>query len=167
MTVRPRTLLALGATALLMAVLAGTPQPASALSCSAQNPDRCSTCDALRGAYQGEDVSTTKIVRGRSVWTPLYAAYFRDCPDLAQAFLSDGANPAVGGMEGDMLATLISWDRWEVKKRAAWVRMLVRAGARLDSPKITGQTTRERLNDRYGPREDIVTLVNFAEREGG
>lgn len=157
----------LAVAAALIAVLAAEPRPASALSCSAQNPDQCGTCNALRGAYQGADIVNAKVVRGRSVWTPLYAAYFKDCPDLAQAFLSDGANPAVGGMEGDMLATVISWDRWEVNKRAAWVRMLIRAGARLDQPKITGQTTRERLRDRYGPREDIVTLVTFAEREGG
>jgi hypothetical protein len=160
-------LIAPAAAMIALLVLASAPKPAAALSCSIENPDRCGTCNALRGAYAGQDVSATKVVRGRSVWTPLYAAYFRDCPDLAQAYISDGAHPAVGGMEGDLLATVISWDRWEVNKRAAWVRMLVRAGAKLDQPKITGQTTRERLRDRYGPREDIVTLIEFAEREGG
>jgi len=106
-------------------------------------------------------------VRGRSVWTPLYSAYFRDCPELAQSYLSRGARPQVGGMEGDMLATVISWDRWEIPQREQWVRMLINAGARLDEPPITQRTTRERLMQEYGHRQDVLQLISIAEQAGG
>ncbi len=82
-------------------------------------------------------------------------------------YLELGANPAVGGMEGDMLATVISWDRWEVEQRSLWVKMLVLAGARLDAPPITKRTTRERLMQEYGKRDDIMALIKVAEQNGG
>lgn len=158
-----------GLTALSLAGLLSVaqPTPATALECDDKNPDYCATCEELRRAYSGQDVSTFKQVRGRSVWTPLYAAYFKNCMDLATAYLSRGAHPAIGGMEGDMLASVISWDRWEVPERAQWVRLLVQAGARLDSPKITDRTTRERLMGDYGPRDDIMQLIAIAEEAGG
>lgn len=141
-------------------------QPAQALECSDQDPDYCMKCEDLDKAYKGKDMNAI-LVRGRSVWTPLYAAYFRDCPKLAVRYLELGANPAVGGMEGDMLATVISWDRWEVEQRSLWVKMLVLAGAKLDAPPITKRTTRERLMQEYGKRDDIMTLIKVAEQNGG
>lgn len=140
--------------------------PAQALECNDQNPDYCSKCEDLDKAYKGKDINSI-LVRGRSVWTPLYAAYFRDCPKIAVRYLELGANPAVGGMEGDMLATVISWDRWEVEQRSLWVKMLVLAGARLDAPPITKRTTRERLMQEYGKRDDIMALIKVAEQNGG
>lgn len=157
----------LAAFAFLMLVGAPpTARQAAALECNSKNPDVCGTCEELRKAYSGTDVNT-RAVRGRSVWSPLYAAYFKNCQDLALRFLEAGAHPAVGGMEGDLLATVISWDRWEVPERAIWVQILVRAGARLDSPPITQRTTRQRLMQEYGPRPDIVELIGIAEQAGG
>jgi hypothetical protein len=150
----------------LTGVLLLQSRPAVALECNDQNPDYCTKCEDLEKAYKGKDVNSI-LVRGRSVWTPLYAAYFRDCPKIAVRYLELGANPAVGGMEGDMLATVISWDRWEVEKRSLWVKMLVLAGAKLDSPPITKRTSRERLMQEYGKRDDIMALIKFAEQNGG
>lgn len=140
---------------------------ATALECNAKNPDICGTCEELRKAYSGSDIKTVRQIRGRSVWTPLYSAYFKDCPDLAARYIGMGAHPAIGGMEGDMLASVISWDRWEVPKRAEWVQMLVKAGARLDRPPITDRTTRQRLMQEYGQRDDIMALIKIAEEAGG
>jgi len=139
---------------------------ARALECDERNPDYCDTCEDVRRAYSGQDVNLVHV-RGRSVWTPLYSAYFRDCPELAQSYLSRGARPQVGGMEGDMLATVISWDRWEIPQREQWVRMLINAGARLDEPPITQRTTRERLMQEYGHRQDVLQLISIAEQAGG
>lgn len=140
--------------------------PAYALECSVDDPDYCTTCEKLEKVYFSEDKNYSQI-RGRSVWTPLYAAYFRDCLALATSYLNAGAHPAIGGMEGDMLATVISWDRFEVDQRKTWVELLVRAGARLDSPEISGRTTRNRLMQEYGPRDDIMQLIKIAEAAGG
>ncbi|MEQ8441558.1 MAG: hypothetical protein RIM33_03170 [Alphaproteobacteria bacterium] len=137
-----------------------------ALECDERNPDYCTTCEEVRRAYSGQDVNITQV-RGRSVWTPLYAAYFRGCLELAQSYLERGALPQIGGMEGDMLATVISWDRWEVPERGEWVELLVNAGARLDEPPITQRTTRERLMQEYGQRQDIMQLIDIAEQAGG
>lgn len=164
-----RHFLTTGTAALLLAGLFAVtqPTPALALECDDKNPDYCGTCEELRRAYSGRDVSSFKQVRGRSVWTPLYAAYFKNCMELASKFIQSGAHPAIGGMEGDMLASVISWDRWEVPERAKWVQLLVQSGARLDSPKITDRTTRERLMGDYGPRDDIMELIAIAEEAGG
>lgn len=140
--------------------------PAHALECSVDDPDYCNTCEKLQKVYFSEDKNYSQI-RGRSVWTPLYAAYFRDCLSLATSYLNAGAHPAIGGMEGDLLATVISWDRWEVEQRRAWVELLVRAGARLDSPEISGRTTRDRLIQEYGRRDDIMQLIGIAQAAGG
>lgn len=158
----------LAATGLMLGLVAFTDgRDAAALECNEKNPDICTTCEELRKAYSGGDIKSIRQVRGRSVWTPLYAAYFKDCPELAARYLGMGVHPAVGGMEGDLLATVISWDRWEVPKRAEWVQMLVRGGARLDSPPITDRTTRQRLMQEYGQRDDIMALIKIAEDAGG
>ncbi|MDW3203965.1 MAG: hypothetical protein R8L07_00365 [Alphaproteobacteria bacterium] len=149
-----------------LSVLTG-PKDAAALECNEKNPDICATCEDLRKAYSGADIKSVRQIRGRSVWTPLYSAYFKDCPELATRYISMGAHPAIGGMEGDMLASVISWDRWEVPKRAEWVVMLVKAGARLDRPPITDRTTRQRLMQEYGQRDDIMALIKIAEDAGG
>ncbi len=142
------------------------PRPAQALECSLTDPDYCVKCLDIEKLYKGRDINH-RTVRGRSVWSPLYAAYFRDCPEVAVRFIQLGAHPAIGGMEGDLLATVISWDRWEVEKRSVWVKMLVLGGARLDSPPITNRTTRDRLMQEYGPRDDISALIRIAEEAGG
>jgi hypothetical protein len=165
----PKWLAPFGAGLVCAGFLLSAPPEAHALKCNSQNPDSCETCEDLEKAYANQ-YRGVQVVRGRSVWTPIYAAYFRNCPALAQTYLQGGARAAVGGMEGDMLATVISWDRFEVEERRKWVLMLVRAGAKLDSPKITGMTTRERLMGivaDYGGRDDIMQLIAYAEQSGG
>ena len=153
--------MAIAGLALWLGAAMGT--PALALTCNVNNPDNCRTCEDVRKAYSGQDFNV-RAIRGRAVWTPVYTAYFKDCFDLAQRYVSFGADPRVGGMEGDMLATVISWDRFEIPERSKWVKMLVDAGARLDSPPISGRSTRDRLLQEYGPRPDIVQLIQYAEQ---
>lgn len=169
MALLPKWLAPIGAGLACAGFLLTAPPEAHALKCNTKNPDSCETCEELAKAY-GNEYKNAKVVRGRSVWTPLYAAYFKNCPNLATTFLQGGAHPAVGGMEGDMLATVISWDRFEVEERSKWVLMLIRAGARLDSPAITGKTSRQRLMTivaDYGGRDDILQLIKYAEDAGG
>lgn len=150
-----------------LALSAASGKPAAALECNDKNPEVCQTCDDLRKAYSGADITTIRSVRGRSVWTPLYAAYFKDCYDLAQSYLQQGTHPAIGGAEGDLLATVIGWDRFEVEERSKWVRLLVQFGAKLDSPPITNRTSRQRVLDEYGQRNDVMQLIAVAEQAGG
>lgn len=147
----------------LVLLFFGLNQPVHALACSVNNPDACRTCEEVRKAYSGQDFNV-RAIRGRAVWTPVYTAYFKNCFDLAARYVSFGADPRIGGMEGDMLATVISWDRFDVPERSKWVKILVDAGARLDSPPISGRTTRDRLMQEYGPRDDIMQLIQYAEQ---
>ena len=137
--------------------------PAQALVCNVNNPDACKTCEDVRKAYSGQDFNV-RAIRGRAVWTPVYTAYFKDCFDLATRYVNFGADPRIGGMEGDMLATVISWDRFDVPERSKWVKILVDAGARVDGPPISGRSTRDRLMQEYGPRQDIMQLIQYAEQ---
>lgn len=154
-----------GASALALALfLSWTPfasaQDQSRL-CSVAYPEHCKNCAALADIYKHADANT-RTIRGRAVWTPLYAAYFKDCPDLAKRLLERGAHPSIGGGEGDLLATVVSWDRFEFDKHVAWVRLLVAKGASLDKPKINGKTPRQRLaNMRPSETKDeIIEMID-------
>lgn len=142
---------------LLLAGMVAAP-PANALQCSARFPEVCQSCAEVEAVFRARPDLPPRQ-RGHAVWTPLYAAYFHDCYALAQRYLDRGQSPSLGGNEGDLLATIVQWNRFDYTYRRAWARMLVAHGAGLDTTGLDGLTTRERLTQAAANDPDIARLL--------
>lgn len=146
-----------GLIALGLAGVLGGADAAQAMQCKPAYPEFCAGCAEVEGAFAGAPADLA-IVRGRAVWTPLYAAYFHDCPDQARAFLERGADPNLGGDHGDMLSTIVLWDRLAEDRRLDWARLLLDHGARLDFVARDGVGVRARLTREAAGRPDVARL---------
>ena len=146
--------------ALGLAIVA--PRPAEALKCSSRYPEACVTCEQVRGAYENVGMDRAER-RGRAVWTPVYTAYFHDCPALAEVFLRDGASPALGGAEGDLLGTVVLWQRFDPDVRLAWARKLIDHGATLEHRGLDGLETGERLRLAAETDQDVREILRMIE----
>lgn len=139
------------------------PSPASALQCSASFPEVCQSCVEVDAAFRARPDLPPRQ-RGKAIWTPLYAAYFHDCYALARRYLDRGQSPSLGGDEGDLLATIVLWDRFDYTYRRAWAKMLVEHGANLDATGLDGRTTRDRLTQSAANDPDIARLLGDIQR---
>lgn len=144
--------------ALAAAAALGWAPDGGAMQCKASYPEFCATCADIASVYRDEPVDLA-VVRGRAVWTPLYAAYFHDCPDQARAFLQRGADPNVGGDHGDLLGTVALWDRFAEDRRGDWLALLAAHGARLDFVGRDGMTAEARIEAAAAERPDVARLL--------
>lgn len=133
-------------------------QQAEALQCSQRYPEACVSCAETQAAFQSH-LNDRPRLRGRAVWTPVYAAYFHDCLDLARRWLEQGQAGSNGGDENDLLATVVIWDRFEYDYRRAWAELLVKHGATLEHAGLDGVTTRERLIRAAAGDHDVARLL--------
>ena len=145
-----------------LTLVALAPRPAGALQCSTRYPEACGTCEQVARIYRNAGMDRA-VQRGRAIWTPVYAAYFHDCPAVAEDFLRDGASPALGGAEGDLLGTVILWPRFEPETRAVWARRLIDHGARLDHRGLDGLETGERLRRAAETDQDAADILRMIE----
>jgi hypothetical protein len=96
--------------------------------CGIESPMRCDNCEVLAQVLTDADPNFQEF-DAEVVWTPLYMAYFRNCLVLAKRLLGDGADPNVGGADGDLLATVASWPRHGEDVSVKWVKLLLSHGA--------------------------------------
>lgn len=129
-----------------------------ALQCSPRFPEACQSCSELERAFR-HHLFGKPVQRARAVWTPIYAAYFHDCADLARNWLNQGASAFSGGEQGDLLATVVMWDRFGYTHRRDWAKLLVDHGASLDHKGLDGVTTGARLQSAAAAGDGTVARL--------
>jgi len=143
----------------LTLILLGLPTgQGQALQCSPRFPEACLSCRDIERAFR-QHLSDKPVLRARAVWTPIYAAYFHDCFDLAQGWLKQGVSASRGGEQDDLLATIVLWDRFGYVHRRDWAKLLVDHGARLDHKGLDGMTTGARLRSAAAAGDGTVARL--------
>lgn len=97
--------------------------------------------------------------RGLTLWTPLYSAYFKNCPDLFESLLKAGASPMEGGTKGDLITTIATWPRFGSDERLKWLRLLISYGASLDALAMDGVSPRTKLEALAHDRADVKAVL--------
>lgn len=142
-------------TLLLLWLPAGQGQ---ALQCSLRFPEACLSCSELERAFR-HHLFEKPVTRAKAVWTPIYAAYFHDCADLARSWLNQGASASSGGEQSDLLATVVLWDRFGYVHRRDWAKLLVDHGATLDHKGLDGVATGARLQSAAAAGDGTVARL--------
>ena len=122
-------------------------------SCSITDFQSCSSCVELSEAIDITQPNAGEYYRG-AYWNGLLMAYVRDCPNIGQLLLDNGASPVTGGNEGLLIyAVTNKWPHDDEVINSKWVNLLLKNGAAMDMPieydpqRTTTQTLNSRRNE--------------------
>jgi hypothetical protein len=128
-------------------------------SCSITHFQSCSSCDELNEAIDITQPNAGEYYRG-AYWNGLFMAYVRDCPNIGQLLLDNGASPVTGGSEGLLIYTVTKkWPHNDEVINSKWVNLLLKNGASMDMPL-------ERSDIEYDPQRTTTQTLNSRRDEG-
>lgn len=100
--------------------------------CDKNNFDQCKTCDQLSRAIDLSDPDRGDYYRG-ALWNGLYASYVRNCQEVAEKLLANGATPSLGGAQAAFPIVISrKWPHNNIKINEEWKNILLKHNVKLD-----------------------------------